>query len=267
MNSITTNKKSKKPFSVKWWAVALWIALWQILSLMLKQEILLVSPISVFREIASLLQTADFWGRIAYSWLRIIGGFLLSSSLGLLLAVLAYHRPAVRDLLAPFILTVKAVPVASFIILILIWVSSKNLAVCISFLMVMPIIYTNVLQGMEEADRDLLEMAQVFRLSPYKVLRYIYVPQIFPYFRAACTVGLGLAWKSGIAAEVIGIPSGSIGEVLYQAKIYLDTPSLFAWTLTIILISLLFEKLFLHLIDALLKRLERMGSPHGIHRH
>lgn len=258
MNSTTTNKSQQKPFAIKWWAVVIWLIVWQIGSMILDQEILLVSPIAVLGKLWELIRTAEFWKGIAYSWFRIIGGFIAASSLGLLLAVCAFHIQGLRDFLAPFILTVKSVPVASFIILILIWVSSANLAIFISFLMVMPIIYTNVLQGMQSADKKLLEMAKVFELSSYKVIRYIYLPQIFPYFRAACAVGLGLSWKSGIAAEVIGVPKGSIGESLYQAKIYLDTPSLFAWTVTIVCISILFEKLFLHGLDRLLKYAERI---------
>lgn len=267
MNSITATKTQTRAFAIKWWAVILWILIWQVGSMMLKQEILLVSPVSIMLELIKLIRTADFWQNILYSWCRIMGGFLLASCLGFVLAIAAYHIQWLKDFLTPFILTVKAVPVASFIILILIWISSKNLAVVISFLMVMPIIYIHVLQGMEATDKQLLEMAQVFRLSVYKMIRYIYWPQVFPYFKAACVSGLGLSWKSGIAAEVIGIPEGSIGESLYQAKIYLDTPSLFAWTVTIVFISMVFEKLFLMFLEQVLKYSQRIGSSYGKHRH
>ena len=160
--------------------------------------------------------------------------------------------------MAPFMLTVKAVPVASFVILILMWVSSKNLSIIISFLIVLPVIYTNIKDGISSCDKQLLEMAQVFRISPMRKIRYIYISQIMPFFRAACSISLGLCWKSGVAAEVIGIPKNSIGENLYNAKIYLDTPDLFAWTVVIILISLIFEKLFIYLLDKGIKRLERI---------
>lgn len=164
----------------------------------------------------------------------------------------------VEQFLAPFMLTVKAVPVASFVILILIWVSSKNLSIIISFLIVLPVIYTNIKDGISSCDKQLLEMAQVFRISPMRKIRYIYISQIMPFFRAACSISLGLCWKSGVAAEVIGIPKNSIGENLYNAKIYLDTPDLFAWTVVIILISLIFEKLFIYFLDKGIKRLERI---------
>ena len=159
-------------------------------------------------------------------------------------------------LLRPLMLTIKSIPVASFIILALMWLrSAGNLAVFISFLMVLPVVYTNTLAGIRETDARLLEMAAVFRVPPAKRVRYLYVPAALPYFRSACTVGLGLCWKSGVAAEVIGMPSGSIGEKLYQAKVYLETPDLFCWTLTIVLLSVGCEKLLSLLTELVERRL------------
>ena len=112
-------------------------------------------------------------------------------------------------------------------------------------LMVLPVVYTPTLAGIRETDARLLEMAAVFRVPPAKRVRYLYVPAALPYFRSACTVGLGLCWKSGVAAEVIGITSGSIGEALYNAKILFSTAELLAWTVVIVLLSLAFERLFL----------------------
>ena len=124
--------------------------------------------------------------------------------------------------------------------------------------MVLPILYTNVLSGIEAADRSLLEMAEVFRVPFFRKVRYLYLPQVMPFFRSGCAVALGLCWKAGIAAEVIGIPTGSIGEHLQQAKIFLDMPDLFAWTLVIVLLSTAFEKLVLWGLEKAAKGLERM---------
>ena len=139
----------------------------------------------------------------------------------------------------------------------LVWVPSRNLSVVISFLMVAPIVYQNVLGGISNMDHKLTEMADVFQVPFARRLRYLYLPQVAPFFRSACAVGLGLCWKSGVAAEVIGLPDGSIGERLYEAKVYLDTPDLFAWTLVIVLVSIAFEKLFLFLLDRALYLVRR----------
>src|SRR5699024_1949824 len=257
MISITADRSDKKKRKIKIWAVVFWLLVWQGVSQVLGQEILLVSPVSVLRRLLELAVTADFWSSIAFSIIRIMGGFLLAAFLGILLGALAAGVSPVRQLLEPAVLTIKSIPVASFVILVLIWVPSENLSVVISFLMVFPVIYTNVLNGIESTDRKLLEMAEVFRISLPRRIRYIYASQVLPFFRAGCSVALGLCWKAGVAAEVIGIPDGSIGERLYMAKVYLNTPDLFACTIVIVLISLVFERLFLALVDRGVRYLER----------
>lgn len=167
------------------------------------------------------------------------------------MGTLAARVALVKELLGIPMAVIKSTPVASFIIIALIWISSKNLSIFISFLMVVPIIYTSTLKGIEEVDKSLLEMAKVFKVNRIKKIRYIYFPEVMPFFISAATVSLGLCWKAGIAAEVIGIPTGSIGERLYQAKIFLSTGELFAWTIVIIFISVIFEKVFLVLFKKL----------------
>lgn len=230
---------------IRIWAVAFWLIMWQLASVAIGSDILLVSPITVVVRLLQLMTEITFWKTILFSLVRIAGGFFLAVLSGCLLAALSAYFTKIRDLLQPLVLAVKTVPVASFIILALVWFSSRNLAVFISFLMVFPAIYTNVLNGIRETNQELLEMAEVFEIPLPRRIRYIYVPQVFPYFESGCTVALGLCWKSGIAAEVIGMPRGSIGERMQQAKVYLDTPDLFAWTLVIVVLSLIFEKLVL----------------------
>ncbi len=258
--------RTKKPTQkgrIRLWAVTVWLILWELVSLYIGQEILLVSPVSVLKRLLELMSgngswqaAADFWGSIASSFLRIIGGFLSASLAGLLLASLSALLPFMRELLAPAMAAVKAVPVASFIILVLIWVPSRNLSVVISFLMVLPVLYTNVLNGILSTDRKLLEMAQVFQIPIGRRIRCIYLSHLLPFLRSGFSLSLGLCWKAGIAAEVIGIPKGSIGEKLYEAKVYLETADLFAWTVVIVMLSILFEKLFLKILDFGIWKLE-----------
>ncbi len=259
MTSTTPDKNKKaQRFSIKKLGAAIfWLALWQLAAMALGQEILLVSPVSVFLRLLELVPHWDFWNTVLFSFFRIICGFLLACLAGSCLAALSSRFALAKELIAPLMSAVKATPVASFIILVLLWVPSRNLSVVISFLMVTPIVYSNVLGGIGSMDKKLTEMADVFQVSLPRRLRRLYLPQVMPFFRSACAAGLGLCWKAGIAAEVIGLPKGSIGERLYEAKIYLETPDLFAWTTVIILISLLFERFFLFLLDWALHRLER----------
>ena len=225
------------------------LGLWQYAAVKIGKEVLLASPLSTIKALISLCGQSAFWSAIVFSLTRIMLGFVLALVAGVLLAGLSAVSDMARYIFAPLFSVIKAVPVASFIILALLWVRGGNLSICISFLMVLPIIYINMLEGFTQVDRKLLEMAAVFRLSNAKKIKYIYLPQIMPYFTAACTTSLGLCWKSGIAAEVIGLPNGSMGNRLYETKLYMDTAEMFAWTVVIVLISFLVERGFLWLLN------------------
>ena len=247
---------------LKPWAVAFWLLVWQGGSMALAAAVpngglLLASPVQASLRLLELLPSAAFWRAVGNSSLRIFGGFLLSCALASLLASLAAGRPWLRDLLAPAAAAVKAVPVASFIILALVWLDARSLSLFISALMVFPPVYLNVLEGVRQTDPRLLELARVYRIPLRRRLWGIYLPQVLPYFRSAASLALGLCWKAGTAAEVIGLPAGTVGERLYTAKVYLQTPDLFAWTAVILALAAAFERLFLTAVDALAGKVGR----------
>lgn len=228
--------------------ILFWLAVWQLAASAIQNNIVFVGPADVVRSFAMLLPDLNFWRAVSTSSIKIISGFLSALVCGTLFGSMAFCIPALRHLLAPLITLAKSVPVASFVILILIWIGSENLSVFISFLMVFPIIYVNTIAGLESTDKKLMEMAQVFSLNLPRRILYIYLPAMMPYLINGCKLALGMSWKSGVAAEVIGVPSHTIGEQLYLAKVYLSTGDLFAWTIVIILVSAAFEKLFLWLL-------------------
>ena len=198
MHSITERKKK---IIVNGLAVCFWLLLWQAASVCIGSDLLLVSPVKVLVTLAGLITTGDFWATVLFSTVRILSGFVLAVLVGVVLAVLAAGSGVVRALLRPLMVTVKSIPVASFIILALLWLrNTGNLAVFISFLMVLPIVYTNTLTGIRQADAQLLELARLYRVPWGRAMRYIRLPAVLPPFRAACAVGLGLCWKSGVAA-------------------------------------------------------------------
>ena len=247
--------KQGKGFFRRMMAVGFWLAVWQAAAMAIGQEVFLVSPVQALRCLLRLLPQADFWHRVGFSAGRILLGFGLGVVCSAALAVAAEICPAAEILIAPVLQLVKATPVASFIILALVWVRGSSLSVLISFLMVLPVLYGAVRTGIRAADPQLLEMAKVFRLPLGRRLRAVWLPAVLPAFRQGCSVALGICWKSGVAAEVIGLPNGSIGDALYRAKITLSTGELFAWTFVIILLSAAFEKLFLRALDAVSRAL------------
>ena len=247
-------KKTKKSRLAQLAAVGFWLVVWQIAAMAIGQEVFLVSPLQAIGALLELLPQVDFWQRVGFSAGRILLGFGLGAVSSVVLAVAAERWAWVETLLSPVMQLVKATPVASFIILALVWVSGSSLSILISFLMVLPVLYGAVRTGIESVDGQLLEMAEVFRLPLGRRVRAIWLPAVLPAFRQGCSVALGICWKSGVAAEVIGLPDGSIGDALYRAKITLSTGELFAWTFVIILLSAAFEKLFLTLLDRAVAR-------------
>lgn len=252
------DKKKQNPLS-KLLAALILLGLWQLAAMAIGQEILFVSPATTLSRIWELGRTLAFWETVARSCLRILLGFCLAVGAGTVLAVLTSFVPLLHSLFSPLIGIVKATPVSSFILLALVWIKSWNLSIFISFLMVLPMVWANVSQGIEATDAKLLEVARLFRFSRWKTLWKVYLPSVRPYFVAACTTGMGFAWKSGIAAEVLGTPRGTIGRELYNAKIYLETPDLFAWTAVVVLMSVLIEKGMLALLNQ--SRRRKGGRP------
>ena len=231
-----------KDFAKKIAAGAVWLLIWLLCWLTVGKDVLIPSPASVLLRLGQLICTLPFWQQVGLSLLRILTGFALALVLGAVFGALTARSALADTLLSPALRTVRAIPVASFIILLFVLMSKEYIPTVTSFLMVLPVVWSNVDQGVRNTDIQLLEMAQVFRLSRRKVLRHIWLPQVAPFFLAAARTGMGLAWKAGVAAEVLAAPRLGIGRALYEAKVYLETADLFAWTAVIVCISVVLEK-------------------------
>lgn len=247
--SITKDQKNKIPL----WTIPIWIIIWQIGSMLIGKDILLASPMSVLKSFSSLIFDKVFQMAIGFSLGRIFIGFLLASILGI---IFAYSNKIIRDIISLPIEIMRAAPIASFVVLVLIWVPSKNLSIIISFIMTFPIVYSNVRMGIEQMDRKIIEMLDIFKVSPMKRAIYYGVPAIIPFLKTGFLMAVGMCLKAGVAAELIGVPSGSIGESLYMAKVYLRTPEVFVWTITVIILSVLISKVLGLILDVILYKLE-----------
>ena len=226
-----------------------WLSVWQLAYYAIGRDLLLASPASVFLRIIELIGTGLFWQIVSSSFVRIMAGFLLGLVFGTLIAIMTARWSFMYKIFQLPMSIVKATPVASFVILALIWISGRKLSTFISFLMVLPMIWSSVHAGIKSADPLLLEAAASFRLSPMQKVKAIYLPAVMPHLLSVSQVAMGFAWKSGIAGEVIAIPKNTIGSMLYDAKVYLETTDLFAWTAVIVVLSVLIEKLFSKLME------------------
>ena len=243
---------------------AFWLGVWQFgawfidLSMNGKgNELLLPYPTTVVNTLLELGQTPEFWMNTGASLGRILVGMVLGTLFGLLLAAITCLSPIADELLSPAIKVIRATPVASFILLVLLWVYRDWVPVVIAALMVLPVVWGNVSRGIRETDPQLLELAKAYRFSRGKTLRLIYLPSLQPYLISAITTSMGLAWKSGAAAEILCLPKRSIGTQIYNTKYYFEIPELFAWTATVVTLSLLME----WWLTAFLNRVQRRGQP------
>ena len=230
-------------------ALAFWMAVWYLAARAVDNPLLLPLPAQVLRCLGRQMMTAAFWQTVAVSIGRILLGVTSAVGLGCLLAVATSSSRLLDALIAPAMTAVQATPVASFTILVLIWVDRDYVPVLICGMMVLPVVWNSVSTGIRVTDPQLLEMAKVYRLSKFQILGQIYVPSVLPFFRTACVSSLGLGWKAGIAAEVLTVPKRSIGRMISDSKLYLLTEELFASTLVVIVLSLLLQRIMLRLLQ------------------
>ena len=185
--------------------------------------------------------TQTFWSSICFSTLRIVAGVLLGYIIAGVLAAASWHTSTVRILLQPALLAIKSTPVACVVVILLIWTGAANVSVITVLLLVVPAIYFALCAGLDNMDAGQRDLFEIFGARGRRRFFALIWPAILPYLQAASSTVLGMSWKAGIAAELIGVPAGSLGERIYQAKLLLETPDLFAWTFCVICLSWLFE--------------------------
>lgn len=233
----------------------LWLGVWQACAFGVDlwvagrgNELLLPYPFTVARALGSLALTYPFWETVLLSLCRVFAGAAAGALAGVLLAWAAFRSPLLRDLFAPAIRVIRATPVASFILLLLLWTRRSFVPAILAGLMVLPIVWENLSQGLRQADPQLLELARAYRFSAWQRMHLIYIPAAMPYFRSALLSGIGLGWKAGVAAEVLCLPRPGMGTEIYNAKLYLEIPELFAWTAAVVALSLAMEWLLARLL-------------------
>jgi NitT/TauT family transport system permease protein len=233
---------------------AFWLGVWALAAYRFGKPLLFPSPLSVLKTLGELLQTKEFYLITANSIGNILLGTLTATLCAILLAALTSYIRFLRELIHPVMAVVKATPVASFIILMLLFLGPVKVPAFITFLIVLPIVWTNLDQGIQSIDPQLREVATMYRFSLVKRLRVLIFPSVKPYFLSACKTAIGLAWKAGVAAEVLALPKASVGYMIYNAKMYLEQVDLYAWTVAIIGFSVILEKLFLSILETGRKR-------------
>jgi len=220
-----------------------WIGVWYVAALLVDSVLLLPTPHETLYSFFELLCTPDFYKVLLFTLLRVTLGLLLGVICGVFLAFLCHKLEALRRLLNPAISIIRATPVASFIVLLWVLVSGNALTVIVAFLMVMPIVWQNTLDGFNSIPKELLEVAEIYELSFKRRFNILIFPILSDYIFPAVITSVGLAWKSEVAAEIIAYTKNSIGMYINDAKSYMLTSTVFAWTAVIVIMSITLELL------------------------
>lgn len=244
MKISTIQNKSKKIF-----IILFWFLIWEIVALIINQEVYFPSPFSTFKALYKLLFIKDTYITILYSSYRTICGFILSCFFGIILGYFCGINNFLYDLFNPIIKVVRSVPVMSLIIISLLWFKDTNVPIFVAFLMCFPLIWTNIITGIKNTDIKLLQMCKVYNIKKIRIITSVYFHSILPHIKAAMISALGIGWKVTSAAEVLSLPRYSIGRYLYDSKVYLEIPDLFAWTIIIVILSFMFEKALIMIFE------------------
>ena len=229
-------------------SVLTWLAIWQVAAALVNQPLLLPGPWQTIVAFVELAGTGTFWASVGASFATIIVAFVGALLVALGLGALASGHPVLADLIHPLALVVKATPVACIVVVLLLWLGAEGVPVAAVALVVFPAYYFSTLEGVRQVKPEVADALRVMGVGPGRLWLAHTWPSVVPYLVATSKNAVGMAWKAGVAAELIAMALNTLGEKVYQAKLLLETSELFAWTLTIILCAFACEKAFLWLL-------------------
>ena len=241
MASTMINKLKKT--AISFLVALLWIGIWYVAALIVHKPLILPNPIETATALFDLLRTEEFYKVVAFTLLRVLIGLTLGVVSGIAFAIVCHRFSIVKHFLSPMISVVRSTPVASFIVLLWIILDGSVLSIFVAFLMVMPVVWQNTLDGFSSIPRELIEVADVYELSLKRRYEILIMPILSGYIFPAIITSVGLAWKSEVAAEIIAYTKDSIGMHINDAKSFMLTPTVFAWTTVIVAMSICLELL------------------------
>ena len=234
----------------------LWLVVWEILAHILDFEVIFPGPIQTFITLGNLITTFTFWKTVLLSIARILAGLLIGIAVGIIMTTFCKLLPFTYHFISIGMTVIKSTPVASIVLILWVIIGSASLPTLIGVLMVAPIVWQNLIDGLNSVDKQLIEVADVFGFSKKKRIKLIYLPVLKKYFIPALLTSIGLCWKSGIAAEIIAYTKYSIGKNIVDAKSYFEGDVMLAWTFVVVMLSLAFE----YLVKFLLRRLSKRNA-------
>ena len=217
------------------------IIIWILLSRSVNNEVIIPSIKSTFASMIRIIKDPNFFNIIKYTLLRTLIGFLISLSLAMIIGIVSSVSKITYNLMVPILKFLNSIPTIAIIVLALIWLNNELVPMLVGFIMVFPILYENILNGILNVDKDIIQMANLYKVGKIKIVNNIYIPSILYNLSSVFNTVLGINLKMVIAGEVLGQPKYAIGSNLQLERIYLNTSGVFAWIIIILLISETFD--------------------------
>ena len=227
---------------------AFWLAVWVFAAALVAQPLILPGPGAVVVTLLRLVCDAATWAILAGSGARILGGLALAAVCGGVLAGASVRSRAFARLVAPALSFVKATPVACVVVLLLIWLGSARVSIAVVFLMALPAVYFSLVEGLTQADKPLEQMFRLHGVRGWRLFCAHTWREVLPFVLSCARAVIGMSWKAGVAAELIGMATGTVGERIYQAKLLIETADLLAWTVLVVAASWACERVLVWLL-------------------
>ena len=229
---------------------AFWLAVWVLMAGFVAQPLILPGPGAVVVALLRLVCDAGTWAILAGSGARILGGLALAAVCGGVLAGVSVRSLTFARLVAPALSFVKATPVACVVVLLLIWLGSARVSIAAVFLMALPGVYFSLVEGLTQADKPLEQMFRLHGVRGWRLFCAHTWREVLPFVLSCARAVIGMSWKAGVAAELIGMAAGTVGERIYQAKLLIETADLLAWTVLVVAASWACERVLVWLLRA-----------------
>ena len=227
---------------------AFWLAAWMLVAALVAQPLILPGPGAVVAALLRLVCAVGTWAILAGSGARILGGLALAAVCGGVLAGISSRSRAFARLVAPALSFVKATPVACVVVLLLIWLGSARVSIAAVFLMALPGVYFSLVEGLAQVDKPLEQMLRLHGVRGWRLFCAHTWREVLPFVLSCAKAVIGMSWKAGVAAELIGMATGTVGERIYQAKLLIETADLLAWTVLVVTASWACERVLVWLL-------------------
>lgn len=229
---------------------AFWLAVWIFAAALVAQPLILPGPGAVALALLRLVCDGGTWAILAGSGARILGGLALAAVCGGVLAGISSRSRAFARLVAPALSFVKATPVACVVVLLLIWLGSARVSIAAVFLMALPGVFFSLVEGLAQVNKPLEQMFRLHGVRGWRLFCAHTWREVLPFVLSCAQAVIGMSWKAGVAAELIGMAVGTVGECIYQAKLLIETADLLAWTVLVVAASWTCERVLVWLLRA-----------------